>query len=588
MVLYVGKAKSLRNRVRTYFQESRTHDPRRDRMIDQVWDVEFIVTDTEGEALALENNLIKQNKPRYNVLLRDDKTYPYIKLTLNEAYPKALITRRVRKDGALYFGPYFPGGLARKTLRLIERHFMVRNCNIRIDGKRGRPCLQYYIHRCMGPCVARLSTREAYMESVQDVRLFLEGRTRDLLARLKQKMEAASGNQEYEAAGHHRDAIRTIQQVAERQKMASAGSDDIDIFGLHRDGPQVAVSAFHMRGGRVVNKKELFWEDQANFDQSEFLGALLKQYYLDAPFIPVEIHVPVVFEDRLVLAERLSEKKGRKVEIRTPVRGAKREMMELLRRNAKLTFDQRFRSAMPSASTIAREVEETLELEKTPKRIEGFDISNLQGSDIVASMVVWREGSMRKSEYRRFIVRSVSGKPDDFKSMQEVVTRRYRRVLEEKQRMPDLILIDGGLGQLHAAQAALDDLNIVDQPLASIAKREEIIYIAGREDEPVMLDRRSPVLRLIQQIRDESHRFAVTFHRKRRDRQRRTTQLADIAGIGPRTARKLLDHFGIHEEGERGITRETVEGRKPSPGGIASPSLRSDLSFQPSALIRGQ
>ena len=544
VVLYVGKAKSLRNRVRTYFQESRTHDPRRDRMIDQVWDVEFIVTDTEGEALALENNLIKQNKPRYNVLLRDDKTYPYIKLTLNEAYPRALITRRVRKDGALYFGPYFPGGLARKTLRLIERHFMVRNCNIRIDGKRGRPCLQYYIHRCMGPCVAEVSTREAYMESVQDVRLFLEGRTEDLLARLNQKMEAASGNQQYEAAGHHRDAIRTIQQVAERQKMASAGSDDIDIFGLHRDGPQVAVSAFHMRGGRVVNKKELFWEDQANFDQSEFLGALLKQYYLDAPFIPVEIHVPVVFEDQLVLAERLSEKKGRKVEIRTPVRGAKREMMELLRRNAKLTFDQRFRSAVPSASTIAREVEETLELEKTPKRIEGFDISNLQGSDIVASMVVWREGGMRKSEYRRFIVRSVSGKPDDFKSIQEVVTRRYRRVTEEKQRMPDLILIDGGLGQLHAAQAALDDLNIVDQPLASIAKREEIIYIAGREDEPVMLDRRSPVLRLIQQIRDESHRFAVTFHRKRRDRQRRTTQLEDIAGIGPRTARKLLDHFG--------------------------------------------
>ena len=445
VVLYVGKAKSLRNRVRTYFQESRTHDPRRDRMIDQVWDVEFIVTDTEGEALALENNLIKQNKPRYNVLLRDDKTYPYIKLTLNDAYPRALITRRVRKDGALYFGPYFPGGLARKTLRLIERHFMVRNCNIRIDGKRGRPCLQYYIHRCMGPCVAELSTREAYMESVQDVRLFLEGRTEDLLVRLNQKMEAASGNQQYEAAGHHRDAIRTIQQVAERQKMASAGSDDIDIFGLHRDGPQVAVSAFHMRGGRVVNKKELFWEDQANFDQSEFLGALLKQYYLDAPFIPVEIHVPVVFEDQLVLAERLSEKKGRKVEIRTPVRGAKREMMELLRRNAKLTFDQRFRSAVPSASTIAREVEETLELEKTPKRIEGFDISNLQGSDIVASMVVWREGGMRKSEYRRFIVRSVSGKPDDFKSIQEVVTRRYRRVTEEKQRMPDLILIDGDL-----------------------------------------------------------------------------------------------------------------------------------------------
>ena len=544
VVIYVGKAKSLRNRVRSYFQESRTHDPRRDRMIAQIQDVEFIVTDTEGEALALENNLIKGNKPKYNILLRDDKTYPYIKLTLNEPYPKALITRRVRKDGALYFGPFFPGGLARKTLRLIERHFLVRNCNIRIDGRRGRPCLQYYIHRCMGPCVEELSSREAYMESVQDVRLFLEGRTRDLITRLKGKMAAAADSQQYEAAGHHRDAIRTIQQVGERQKMASAGSDDIDIFGLHRDGPQVAVSAFHMRGGRVVDKKELFWEDQESFDPAQFLNALLKQYYLDAPFIPVEIHVPIAFEDLEVLADRLTEIKGRKVEIRTPLRGSKREMMELVRRNAKLSFDQRFRTATPSASTIARDVQETLDLEKTPKKVEAFDISNFQGSDIVASLVVWREGGMRKSEYRRFVVRSVSGQPDDFKSMREVVARRYRRVMEEKQRMPDLILIDGGLGQLHAAQAALDDLNIVDQPLVSIAKREEIIYIAGREDEPVMLDPRSPVLRLIQQIRDESHRFAVTFHRQRRARRGRATELTEIAGIGGRTARKLLDHFG--------------------------------------------
>ena len=554
VVLYVGKAKSLRNRVRTYFQESRTHDPRRDRMIGQIWDVEFIVTDTEGEALALENNLIKQNKPRYNVLLRDDKTYPYIKLTLNEPYPKALITRRVRRDGALYFGPFFPGGLARRTLRLIERHFLVRNCNIRIDGKRGRPCLQYYIHRCMGPCVEELSSREAYMESVQDVRLFLEGRTMDLVKRLKGKMAAAADSQQYEAAGHHRDAIRTVEQVGERQKMASAGSDDIDIFGFHRDGPQVAVSAFHMRGGRVVNKKELFWEDQESFDPEEFLGALLKQYYLDAPFIPVEVHVPIAFEDQAVLADRLTAKKGRKVNFRTPERGSKREMMELVRRNAKLSFDQRFRTATPSASTIAREVRETLELEKTPKRVEAFDISNLQASDIVASMVVWRDGGMRASEYRRFVIRSVSGKPDDFKSMREVVARRYRRLTEEKQRMPDLILIDGGLGQLHAAQAALDDLNIVDQPLASIAKREEIIYIAGREDEPIMLDPRSPVLRLIQQIRDESHRFAVTFHRQRRAKRGRATELTNIAGVGERTARKLLDHFGsLKKVGEASI-----------------------------------
>ena len=543
-VLYVGKAKSLRSRVRSYFQESRDLDQRRDRMVDRIADVEFIVTDTEGEALALENNLIKQNKPRYNVLLRDDKTYPYIKLTVNEAFPRALITRRVRRDGSLYFGPFFPGGLARKTLRLIERHFMIRNCNIRIDGKRGRPCLQHYIHRCLGPCVETLTTPDAYREAARDVRLFLEGKTADLIRSLEEKMNTAAQNEQYEAAGHHRDAIDTVRKIAERQKMASAGSDDIDIFGFHQDGGMVAVSAFHMRGGRVVNKKEMFWEDQERFNGPAFFGALLKQYYLDAPFIPVEIHVPETFEDQALLSERLSALKGRKVEVRTPRRGGKREMMELVSRNAKLVFDQRFRSATLPRSAIARDLEEALDLEKTPKRIEGFDISNLQGTDIVASMVVWRDGAMAKSDYRRFIIRSVSGQPDDFKSMREVVHRRYSRVAEAGQRMPDLILIDGGLGQLHAAQAALDDLNIVDQPLASIAKREEIIYVAGREDEPVVLDRRSAALKLVQQIRDESHRFAIAFHRQRRARRQRTTELDRIPGIGPRTVRKLLDRFG--------------------------------------------
>ena len=543
-VLYVGKAKSLRSRVRSYFQESRDLDQRRDRMVDRIADVEFIVTDTEGEALALENNLIKQNKPRYNVLLRDDKTYPYIKLTVNDAFPRALITRRVRRDGSLYFGPFFPGGLARKTLRLIERHFMIRNCNIRIDGKRSRPCLQHYIHRCLGPCVETLTTPDAYREAARDVRLFLEGKTTDLIRSLEEKMNTAAQNEQYEAAGHHRDAIDTVRKIAERQKMASAGSDDIDIFGFHQDGGMVAVSAFHMRGGRVVNKKEMFWEDQEQFNGPAFFEALLKQYYLDAPFIPVEIHVPESFEDQALLSERLSALKGRKVEVRTPRRGGKREMMELVRRNAKLVFDQRFRSATLPRSAIARDLEEALDLEKTPRRIEGFDISNLQGTDIVASMVVWREGAMAKSDYRRFIIRSVSGQPDDFKSMREVVHRRYSRVAEAGQRMPDLILVDGGLGQLHAAQAALDDLNIVDQPLASIAKREEIIYVVGREDEPVVLDRRSAALKLVQQIRDESHRFAIAFHRQRRTRRQRTTELDRIPGIGPRTVRKLLDRFG--------------------------------------------
>src|SRR5499427_5386061 len=542
--IYVGKAKSLRNRVRTYFQESADLDQRKDQMMDAIDDVEFIMTDTEGEALALENNLIKQYKPKYNILLRDDKTYPYIKLTVNESYPRTMITRRVRKDSAAYFGPFFPAGLARKTLKLIERYFLIRNCNIQIDGKRARPCLQYYIHRCLGPCVEGLTTSSQYVEAVKDVKLFLESRNNDLIKRLQAKMEEASANEQYEVAAHYRDAIDTMETLAERQKMAVMGYDDIDIFGFHQEENMVAVSIFHMRGGRVVDKRELFWEDQDNFDPGEFFQSVLKQYYVDAPFIPIEIHVPVDFEDRTLLEDWLSQRRSRNVEIRTPQRGAKREMMDLVNRNARLSFLQRFKATMPSAATISKEVEEALDLEKAPRRIECFDISNLQGSDVVASMVVWEDGRMKKSDYRRFIIRSVSGLPDDFQSMREVVTRRYKRIQEEGLAMPDLVFIDGGIGQLHAAQSALDELNIVDQPLASIAKREEIIFIAGREEEPIVLERRSPVLRMIQQIRDESHRFAITFHRERRGRRTLTSELSEISGIGLKTTQKLLTHFG--------------------------------------------
>ena len=542
--IYVGKAKSLRNRVRTYFQDSRDLDERKDQMMDAIEDLEFIMTDTEGEALALENNLIKQHKPKYNILLRDDKTYPFIKLTANEPFPRAIITRRVRKDGALYFGPFFPAGLARKTLKLIERYFLIRNCNITIDGKRPRPCLQYYIHRCLGPCVDGLTSFAQYQEAVKDVKLLLEGRNSDLIKRLEAKMEEAAAGEQYEMAAHYRDAIETMETLAERQKMAVMGYDDIDIFGYHQEENMVAVSIFHMRGGRVVDKREVFWEDQGSFDPGEFFGSVLKQYYVDAPFIPVEVHVPADFEDRALLEEWLSGRRGRKVEIRTPQRGGKREMMELVNRNARLSFLQRFRAAAPSPAAISKEVEEALDLEKPPRRIECFDISNLQGSDVVASMVVWEDGRMKKSDYRRFIIRSLSGLPDDFQSMREVVTRRYKRVQEEGLGMPDLILIDGGIGQLHAAQSALDELNIVDQTLASIAKREEIIYVAGREDEPIVLERRSPVLRLIQQIRDESHRFAINFHRERRGRRTITSELAEIQGVGLKTTQKLLTHFG--------------------------------------------
>jgi len=543
MPLYVGKARSLRNRVRSYFQDSRDFDPRLTQMRSSIHDVEFVVTDTEGEALALENNLIKQHKPRYNILLRDDKTYPYIRLTINEPFPRAMITRRVRRDGAYYAGPFFPGGLARKTLRLIERYFLIRNCTITIDGKRPRPCLQHYIHRCLGPCVDGLTTAAEYQEAVKDVRLFLEGRKTDLIKRLQQRMEDAAENEQFEIAAHYRDAIETMERLAESQKMASAGYDDIDIFGYHREDTMVAISVFHMRGGRVVDKRELFWEDLETFEPGEFFGSVLKQYYLDAAFIPAEVHIPADFEDRALLEDWLSARRGRRVEIRTPQRGSKREMMDLVHRNARLVFLQRFKSATLSPAAISSQIEEALDLETAPRRIECFDISNLQGSDIVASMVVWEDGRMKKSDYRRFIIRSVIGAPDDFQSMREVVTRRYKRVQEEGGKMPGLVLIDGGIGQLHAAQSALDGLNIVDQPLASIAKREEILYVAGREDEPIVLDRRSPVLKVIQQIRDESHRFAITFHRARRSKRHLTSELSAIPGVGPRTQQRLLSHF---------------------------------------------
>jgi excinuclease ABC subunit C len=540
-VLYVGKAKSLRLRVRSYFNEERLADARTGTLLTEAHDIDYILVDNEKEALALENNLIKQYKPRFNVLLRDDKTYPYIKLT-NEKYPRVYVTRRLKKGGN-YYGPYFPGNLAHRVVNFIHRHFQVPSCSVDLTRTHPQPCLEYHIHRCKGPCVAGLVTDEEYAEAVRNTRLFLEGRSRDLLVQLRGTMQKASDELRFEEAAAMRDLIATVEEVEERQKMAAAAGDNTDILALHAEPPLVAANLFHLRNGRIVDRREFFWEDQTEFFEGEFISALLKQLYLDVRQIPDHIHVPAAFEDREVLEEFLSEKRGRRVEIHTPQRGQKKAMLDLAETNARHSFEARFRVMAPTTETMRGALQEMLGLEKPPERIECFDISHIQGTDQVASMVVWENGRMKKSDYRKFIIRHTEGN-DDFASMREVVTRRYGRLQQDQRAMPSLILIDGGLGQLHAAAQALEAIGILNQPLASIAKREEIIYVYGQEDEPVQLDRYSPVLHVIQTIRDEAHRFAVSFHRQRRATSRLTSELTNVPGIGPATLRKLLRTFG--------------------------------------------
>jgi excinuclease ABC subunit C len=541
-VIYVGKAKNLRARVRSYFSDERLADSKTGTLIRDARHIDFIQVDNEKEALALENNLIKQWKPRYNILLRDDKTYPYIKLTA-ERYPRVYVTRRLKKDGSTYYGPYFPGNLAHRLVHFIHRHFKVPSCNVDLTRKHTHPCLEFHIHRCHGPCVEGLVTDGRYAQSVRDVRLFLEGRHKDLEQELQGRIESASQATRYEEAAALHNLLHTVEEVAEKQKMAAAEGDDTDIFAYYAEPPLVAVNLFHLRRGHIVDRREFFWEDQRQFDPPEFFDSLLKQVYLNDPYVPAFIHVPVEFEDCAVLEEYLTEKRGRKVEIHTPQRGQKKAMLALVESNARHSFEQRFRVMKPSSTAIQEALRDALSLEQAPRRIECFDISHIQGTDKVASMVVWEDGRMKKSDYRKFIIRTVEGN-DDFASMREVITRRYGRLQEEKADRPGLVLVDGGIGQLHAAAAALESLGITDQPLASIAKREEWIYVYGQEDEPIVLDKFSPVLHLVQLVRDEAHRFAVTFHRTRRNADRLRGELARIPGIGEKTAAKLLRHFG--------------------------------------------
>src|ERR1700724_1174914 len=584
-VIYVGKAKNLRSRTRSYLLAATQANAKTGSLMREAVDLDYILVANEHEALALENNLIKQRKPRFNILLRDDKTYPYVKLTLGERFPRVYVTRRLWKDGSSYYGPYFPANLAYRIVDLIHRHFLVPSCKVDLTRFHPRPCLQYYIKRCLGPCVAALTTPEIYQEAVRDVKLFLEGRPSDLSRSLRERMEQASNAEEYERAARYRDLISTLQQLQEKQRMAAAEGDDADVFGYHCENGMLAVNLFHMRAGRVLDRREFFWDElpefalpeppsessgvnhadiqrgdvarnvstdrfgHGSFVPGEFFSSLLKQLYIGQPYVPRNIYVPVDFEDREALDDLLSDQlasgnpRAARVHILVPLRGDKRSLIHLAGTHAKQSYDQRFRVLKPNTKAIQEELKDSLSLPDLPKRIECFDISHIQGAETVASMVVWEDGKMKKSDYRKFIIRTVEG-VDDFASMREVVTRHYKRLQQEEKAMPSLVLIDGGLGQLHAAAEALEALEIINQPLAAIAKREEILYVYGQEKEPVTLDHHSPVLHLVQLIRDEAHRFAVTFHRKRRQMRDRCTDLLEIPGVGASTTRRLLEHFG--------------------------------------------
>ena len=605
-VIYVGKAKNLRSRVRSYLLEASQTNAKTGSLMREAVDIDYILVANEHEALALENNLIKQRKPRFNILLRDDKTYPYVKLTLADRYPKVFVTRRLKKDGSAYYGPYFPGNLAYRVVELIHRSFLLPSCKVDLSRYHPRACLQYYIHRCLGPCVEELTTPEIYRQAVRDAQLFLEGRQAELEKSLTARMLAAAETQQFEAAARLRDQLSTVHQLQEKQRIATAEqSDDADVFGYHFEDGSLAINLFHMRGGKIVDRREFFWEDipelmdaiglesadpdhempeqgqhqattsvvpneaengeralapQQNsgapsmtkswagnqewaFNPGVVFSALLKQLYIDQHYIPRSILIPVDFSDRETLADLLSERISRRVEIAVPRRGEKRSLVDLAGQNAKQSYIQRFRVLEPSRKAIQESLADALMLPELPKRIECFDISHIQGAETVASMVVWEDGKMNKSQYRKFKVMTVLG-VDDFASMREVVSRRYKRLKEEERELPSLILIDGGLGQLHAAAEALESLGFTSQPLASIAKKEEVIYLYGNEDDPVVLDRRSPVLHLVQMIRDESHRFAVGYHRQRRAIRDRDSELLNIAGVGRQTRQRLLTHFG--------------------------------------------
>lgn len=535
-LLYIGKAKVLRNRVKSYFQ-NKHQDAKTRRLVARIWDLEFIVCETELEALVLENNLINEHLPPFNILLRDDKSYPYVKLTWKEAFPKVFVTRKVRKDGGLYYGPFFPASTAYRTAELVYRFFQIRDCDIEIDGKRGRACLKYQLHRCTAPCIAAVD-QAAYREQAKEARLFLEGKRDELKTRLEAAMWQAAEAAAFERAAQYRDALQQVDAWFTRQKAASPNLEDTDVYGSAVLDGRACVHRLMLRDGRMMGRQEHVLEDVEAFDGAVLAEVLQRVYSADA--VPGRILVEVEPEDAELLRDWLGGMRGSRPQIHVPKKGEKVDLLAMAQENARLALERKFEPARLNEAVLEG-LQAFLGLSHLPRRIECFDISHGQGREVVASCVVFSEGSPDKARYRRF--KMTNEQNDDFANMFEAVTRRYRRLKEEGQDFPQLVLIDGGLGQLHAAAAALKALGLDDLELGSLAKKEELVFRPG-SSEPLRIPKSSPVLQLLQRIRDEAHRFAITYHRALRAKRTLQTELTQIPGIGPATARKLLQAFG--------------------------------------------
>ena len=555
-VLYVGKARVLRDRVRSYFQASRPTELHKYRMVEEIQDLDLVVTDTEMEALALENNLIKRHQPLYNIRLRDDKNHPYLKLTLKEEYPRLYVVRRPAEDGNAYGGPYIPASLGRKTAGLVRKLFGIRSCKETLNGRRPRPCLQHQIKRCIAPCVAEICSLDRYETACEDARLFLEGRTEEVTKRLREQMAHAAGEERYEQAASLRDQMQALVRLEAPQKITTTDIEERDIFAAHVEGERAALQVFCVRDGKVI-AREGFLLDRLT-EPEAVLAETLQQFYASGRYVPREVVVPSAIPDAELLEAGLAARRGGVVHIHVPQRGEKLRLLELVVRNARLAFELEWKHPRKQSQEILRALRDLLDLEVEPQRIECFDISNIQGADVVASLVVFEDGLPKKSDYRKFRIKSVSGAPDDFASMREVVGRRYKRLLEEGKELPDLVLIDGGKGQLGAAVEALEELGLGEQPVVSLAKREELIFVRGREL-PIALPHTSPVLQLVQRVRDEAHRFAIGFHRQVRSRRTIASELDDVPGIGPAKRRKLLSVFGS-VRGVRGASEAELAG----------------------------